>query len=59
MGGWWPVDVDQLSRPLTLVAHSGLQADTSELAHPDPLKDSRHGPKRHIEDLGDLRTGEP
>src|SRR5450755_201350 len=33
------VDMDQLTRSLALVAHRGLQADTPELAHPDPRKD--------------------
>ena len=29
------VDVDQLARPLALVAHRGLEAEAAELAHPD------------------------
>jgi hypothetical protein len=33
------VDVDQLAWVLTLVAHSGLQAQPPELAHPDPRED--------------------
>jgi hypothetical protein len=53
------VDVEQLTRPLALVAHSGLEAKASELAHPGPGQDSRHGRERHVQALGDLRASEP
>src|ERR1019366_2289161 len=53
------VDMDQLTRPLTLIALSWLKPETSELAHSDPRQDSRHGRQRHVEDPGELRTGEP
>src|SRR5450755_1243783 len=53
------VDVDQLPRALTLVAHGGLKAEASELAHPDPRQDPRDGRERHVEHLSDLRGGGP
>ena len=37
------VDVDQLARACALIALRGLVALTPELAHPDPLQDSRDG----------------
>ena len=53
------VDVDQLARPLSLVPDRRLKTETSELAHPSPGQDPRHGRERHVEALGDLRAGEP
>src|ERR1019366_8539356 len=53
------VDVDQLTRPLALVADRWLKAEASELAHSDPVQDPRDSRERHVEHLGDLRTGEP
>ena len=52
------VDVDQLTRPLSLVANSGLEAEASELAHADPREDPRDRGERHPERLGDLRACE-
>src|ERR1700740_1716740 len=52
------VDVDQLAGALALVAPGGLETQASELAHPDPGKDSRDRGERHPEDLGDLRARE-
>src|ERR1700740_2555498 len=52
------VDVDQLAGALALVAPCGLEPQSSELAHPDPGKDSRDRGERHPEDLGDLRARE-
>jgi len=37
------VDVDQLTWLLALVAVGGLHPEPPELAHPDPLQDSRDG----------------
>ena len=51
------VDVDQLAGSLALLAHRGLEAEASELAHPDSRQDPRDGRERHVEDLGDLRAG--
>jgi DNA-binding CsgD family transcriptional regulator len=48
------VDMDQLTGSVALVADRRLEAETSELAHPDPRQDPRHGQERHIEHLGDL-----
>jgi len=53
------VDVQQLTRPGSLVALRGLQADAPELADPESGQDSRHGPDRYPEALGDLRAGHP
>src|SRR3954453_21599941 len=52
------VDVEQLARPGALVALGGLQPEASELAHPDPRQDPRHGRQRHSEQLSDLGAGE-
>ena len=52
------VDVDQLARPLALIAHCRLEAEPAELAHPDPGQDPRHRRERHVEGLGDLRARE-
>src|SRR5581483_4357279 len=52
------VDVDRLTRPFSLIAPRGLEAEPAELAHPDPSEDPgdrREGP---AEELGDLRAGE-
>ena len=53
------VDVDQLTRTSSLVALGWLQPDASELAHPDPSEDPRHGRDRPAEHFGDLWAGEP
>src|ERR1039458_9895701 len=53
------VDVDQLTRPLALVADRWLKAEASELAHSDPVQDPRDGRERHVEHLGDLRASAP
>ncbi len=53
------VDVDQLTWPPAFVANGWLEAESAELAHPDPGQDPRHGRERHVEHLGDLRAGEP
>jgi hypothetical protein len=52
------VDVDQLARPLSLIALRGLQPEPSQLAHPDPGQDPRHGRDSHPEQLGDLGAGQ-
>ena len=53
------VDVDELARPFALVALGGLEAETAQLAHPDPGQDPRDRRERHRERLRDLGTGEP
>jgi len=53
------VDVDELARPLALIAHSGLQAQPPELAQPDPRQDPRDRRQRPTEQLGDLRASAP
>jgi len=53
------VDMDQLTRPLTLVALRGLQAEAAELPHPDPGQDARHDRQSHAQELGDLCPREP
>src|SRR5438874_1058249 len=53
------VDMDQLAWSLSLVSLSRLETQPSELAHPQPGEDSRHGRERHCQHLGDLGTGEP
>jgi hypothetical protein len=53
------VDVDQLARPLALIALDALHAQPAQPAHPDPREDARHRRKRHLEQLGDLRAGHP
>src|ERR1700733_8288108 len=57
--GLLDVDVDQLARPLALIAPSRFETEPAELAHPDPGQDPGHGRERHPEALGDLRAGEP
>jgi hypothetical protein len=51
--------VDQLARPVALIALDGLQAQPAERAHPDPRQDARNRRKWPIEHLGDLGPGEP
>jgi hypothetical protein len=53
------VDVDQFARPLSLVAHRGLEPQPPELAHPDLGENPRHRGDGHAERLSDLWTGEP
>jgi hypothetical protein len=53
------VDVEQLAWASSLVVLCGLHAEPAELAHPDPGQDPGHGQERHVERLGDLRTGHP
>jgi hypothetical protein len=49
------VDMDQLARPLALVALDGFQAETAELAHPDPLQDPADRRDRQAQQLRELR----
>jgi hypothetical protein len=53
------VDVDQLARPLALVADRGLQHQTTELAHPVALEDRADRRTRHVEQIRELRSSEP
>ena len=53
------VDVDQLAGSLALVAQDRFEPEPSELAHPTALQDRRDRRQRAVEQLGDLRPGEP
>src|SRR5207245_2096371 len=53
------IDVDQLARPVTLVALRGLKAQAPELAHPELPQDPGHRGVRHLQALSDLHTGQP
>ncbi len=53
------VDVDQLARTLLLIAADLLdRLQATELAEADPLQHRRDRRGRHLEELGDLRTGQ-
>src|SRR5256714_4819124 len=61
------VDMDQLARPVSLIAHSGSLTGPDDLAGqwvavrqaalPGPAQDPRHRPRRHARGLGDGRRG--
>jgi hypothetical protein len=51
--------MDQLAGQRALVALGGLEAEPAELAHPDPLQDPRDRRARHVEQVSELRGGEP
>ena len=53
------VDVDQLARPLALVADGGLQAQRPSLPIPSRVRIPDTVESGHLEQLGDLRAGEP
>jgi hypothetical protein len=54
------VDVDQLARPLALVAVGRLRRiESAAPAEADPRQPPRDGRERHAEDLGDLGSGHP
>src|SRR4051812_40286314 len=53
------IDVDQLAGNGPLVAFGRLQAEASQAAQPDSSEDSRDRRQGPVEDLGDLRAGEP
>jgi hypothetical protein len=53
------VDMDQLTRHLAFVAHSGLEPETTELAHPDLRQDPRDRRECHPKHLADLRASHP
>src|SRR5206468_180465 len=58
--GLFHVDVDELARPLLLVAVRRLERlQPPELAQPDPGQDPRHRRGRHSQRLGDLRATHP
>jgi hypothetical protein len=53
------VDVNQLAGRGAFIANRGLQAQPAELAHPQSLADRRDRRQRQIEQLTELRRGEP
>ena len=53
------VDVDQLAGPLALVADRLLEPDSPQPADPEPRQDPGDGRERHLQRLGDLRSGHP
>jgi hypothetical protein len=53
------VDVDEFARLLALITLGRLEAQPSELAHPDPGQDARDRRERPAKQLGDLGAREP
>jgi hypothetical protein len=53
------VDVDQLARPLALIALGRREAQPAELAHPAALEHRADRRRRKLEQLGELRAREP